>query len=283
MWRRRSSPAWRSRREAGYTLTEVIVALVLGSTVAVAAVGGYIFASGSWQEQRQRLETQQNLRAAIDLLSRELRLAGACLPTAGPTNIRPLTGVDNGTTDTFTVRANVRCAIGSLTGDVGAGATVLTLDTVAEFVAGMSVYVLHADTTTGEYAQVDSVDQGANRLTLQTPLTRGYPKDSSVYGAEAQTFAIGSVGTAPVLTVATALGSPQPAIEGIERLDVRYVLNRNCSPGPCDVVDLPTSDSEWSLVRAVQLDIGARSLRPITGGFYRLSQSIEVKPRNFLF
>lgn len=259
------------------------MALVLGSTVAVAAVGGYIFASGSWQEQRQRLETQQNLRAAIDLLSRELRLAGACLPTAGPVNIRPLTGADNGTTDTITVRANVRCAIGSLTGAVAAGATVLVLDTVAEFVPGMQIYVLHADTTTGEYAQVNSVDQTANRLTLQAPLNQGYPKDSSVYGAEAQTFAIGSAGTVPVLTVATALGSPQPAVEGIERLDIRYVLNRNCSPGPCDLVDLPTSESEWSLVRAIQLDIGARSPRPISGGFYRLSQSIEVKPRNFLF
>lgn len=283
MWRRRSSPAWRSRRKAGYTLTEVIVALVLGSTVAVAAVGGYIFASGSWQEQRQRLETQQNLRAAIDLLSRELRLAGACLPTAGPADIRPLTGADNGTTDTITARANVRCAIGSLTGDVAAGATVLTLDTVAEFVAGMQIYLLHGDTTTGEYARVDSVDQAANTLTLQTPLAGAYPRDSSVYGAEAQTFAVGSVGTVPALTVATPLGSPQPAIEGIERLDIRYVLHRNCTPGPCDVVDLPTSDSEWSLVRVVQLDIGARSPRPITGGFYRLSQSIEVKPRNFLF
>jgi hypothetical protein len=151
----------------------------------------------------------------------------------------------------------------------------------------MQAYILHANTTTGEYFVVASVDQAASRLDLTAPISQTYPRDSSVYGAESQTYAIDGSGSAPALTVAPSLGTAQPAAAGIERLNIRYVLDRNCTPGPCDVVDLPANDIEWSLVRVVRLDIGARSARPVAGGdaggFYRLGQVIEVKPRNFVF
>lgn len=276
-----------NRSQAGYTTMEILVALALGSTVALAAMAGYVFSTRSWDAQTLRLQTQQNLRAAIDMLSREARLAGTCLPDAGPANIQPLAGVDSGTTDTMTIRTNVRCAIATLTGPVAAGATSINVDTVTNYVGGMQAYILQADTTAGEYVTVAGVDQAASRLDLSAPVTQNYPRGSSVYGAESQTYATNATGSVPVLTVASALGAPLPVVAGIERLNIRYVLDRNCDPGPCDVVDLPASASEWSLVRTIQLDIGVRSARPVPGGdadgFYRLGQTIEIKPRNFLF
>jgi Tfp pilus assembly protein PilW len=266
---------------------EVVIAVTLGTSVVVTATAGYTFVSKSWLFEGQRLQTQQNLRLALDVLSREVRLAGACLPDAGPAAIKPLAGTDAGTTDTITVRANVRCAIATTVEVVPVGTTTIRVDTVANFVAGMQAYILHADTTMGEYVTIASVSVTPPRLTLAAGTTQTYPAGSSVYGAESQTYAIDASGAAPVLTVASAGGAARPVVAGVERLNVQYVLNRNCVPGPCDVVDLPADAAEWALVRAVRVDVGVRSLRRVPAaeadGFYRLGQAIEVKPRNLLF
>jgi len=155
-----------NRSQAGYTTMEILVALALGTTVALTAMAGYVFSTRSWDAQALRLQTQQNLRAAIDMLSREVRLAGTCLPDAGPANIRPLAGVDSGTMDTITIRTNVHCAIATLTGPIAAGATTINVDTVTNYVGGMQAYILQADTTAGEYVMVASVNQAASRLDL---------------------------------------------------------------------------------------------------------------------
>ncbi len=254
--------------------------------MAIAAFSGYAFFSGSWDDETQRLAVQQNLRMAVNLLSRELRLAGACLPDAGPSNIHAMAGADSGPVDSLTVRSNIHCAIASLPNDVLAGATSVSVDTTENFVAGMQVYVLHANTTTGEYVTVTNVNQAASRLDLATPVVQSYPSGSSAYGAAFETFAIDASGAVPVLT-ASSEETAQPAVGGVERLNIRYMLDRNCTPGPCDMVDLPANDSEWALVRTVQVDIGVRSARKVRGGdadgFYRLGQSIEIKPRNASF
>lgn len=263
------------------------MAVALGSTVAFSAISGYGFVTRSWLSDGQRLETQQNLRTALDLLARDLRVAGACLPDVGPSNIRPLAGADTGTTDSITLRANVRCAIGTMTAPVVVGNTVLAVDNVTNFIAGMPAYILHQDTTIGEYVTIASVDPGASTLTLDVGITQAFPADSSVYGAESQTYAIDTSGPLPVMTVARSFGLAQPVVSGIEYLNIEYVLNRNCIPGPCDVVTLPANDSEWTLVRTIRLDVRARSSRQVpagdTDGYFRLGQVIEVKPRNFLF
>lgn len=269
--------------QRGYTLVEIVVALVLGSAVVLLAVSGYVFVTRDWQAQRLRLETQQNLRATVDVLSREIRLAGADLPAFGGVDIRALDGTNSGVRDTITIRSNVRGAKGTLVNPAAGGATSVTLDTAAGFVSGMQAYILGPDGV-GEYVFVVGVNQASGQLTLQAGVSRAYASGSTVYGAESQTFAIDASGQVPVLTVATATGSPQPVVEGIEEMNVRYVLNTMCGATPC-VVDLPTS-AEWSIVRMIQVDLVARSRRTVPAGdpdgYYRLRQHIEIKPRNLL-
>ncbi len=287
MWPRRSSPTSASKLQRGYSLAEVLVAVAVGALVVAGAVAGYVFASKSWSTNGLRLETQQNLRAAMDILARDLRFAGACLPDSGPSNIKPLAGADTGTTDAVTIRANVRCAIATTTGATPTGGTDINVDSVANFVVGMEAYILHQDTTTGEYVIVASVNQAALRLTLTAGTTQAYPTGSSVYGAGAQSYAIDASGSVPIMTVASSTGPAQPIVSGIEYLNIQYVLDRNCTPGPCDVVDLPANDSEWAIVRAIRLEVRARSTRPVPGadpdGFFRVGQNVDIKPRNFLF
>jgi Tfp pilus assembly protein PilW len=68
----------------GFTVTEVIVALALGSWVALAAVAGYIFVTHGWEEQRERTRVQQNLASAVGALSSAVRLAGYVSPPYPP-------------------------------------------------------------------------------------------------------------------------------------------------------------------------------------------------------
>ncbi|MGQ0550071.1 MAG: hypothetical protein ACT4PY_10445, partial [Armatimonadota bacterium] len=89
---------------------------------------------------------------------------------------------------------------------VPAGNIVITVDTVTNFVAGMQAYILHQNTTTGEYVIIASVNQGASTLTLDAGTTQTYPAGSSVYGAESQTYAIDASGPSPVMTVAPSIG-----------------------------------------------------------------------------
>jgi hypothetical protein len=62
---------------------------------------------------------------------------------------------------------------------------------------------------------------------------------------------------------------------------VRYQLQRNCPP--CDVIDAPSSNAEWSIVDTVLLSVTARSERPDQSGtYYRRTVAVNVKPRNLL-
>ena len=63
--------------------------------IAVAATSGMFLAGKSQMQMQQRqLETTQAARAAIDMIVRDLRLGGACLPVTG--EFISLEGINNG-------------------------------------------------------------------------------------------------------------------------------------------------------------------------------------------
>ncbi len=65
----------------GFTLTELLVGLVLAAVVMSAVYSAYHAQQRSYLVQEQVAALQQNLRAAMYLLEREIRMAG-CDPTA---------------------------------------------------------------------------------------------------------------------------------------------------------------------------------------------------------
>ena len=227
----------RSRHVAGFTLIELLLALALGSFVVLTAGAGYIFATRGWVDHQQRFETQQNLREAVETLTREVRLAGACLLTdqlsSSPANARPLDGTHAGgaVPDTITVRMNLHCAKGTLTVSY-TGGTTIALDTVQNFVPGMWAYIWDPGASPASYGErflVVAVDAAANQLTVAPgTLTRNYPTtdNSQVFGMEELAYVIDSTGPLPVLTVTTLDEPTKPDVPGIEGLAISYVLNR---------------------------------------------------------
>lgn len=61
--------------ERGFTLVEVVVALLIFSLVVGAALAVYQQAMLSWHREEARVDVQENLRIGLDRMSRELRTA----------------------------------------------------------------------------------------------------------------------------------------------------------------------------------------------------------------
>jgi prepilin-type N-terminal cleavage/methylation domain-containing protein len=99
------------RRDAGFTLIELMVVMVIAGFLLVGVYSMMIRQQRSYQTQDQVVEAQQNLRSTFILLRYDLRMIGHGLAegtvpvTAHPNN----QGTANGT-DGFTVLANVGAA-----------------------------------------------------------------------------------------------------------------------------------------------------------------------------
>jgi Tfp pilus assembly protein PilW len=289
----RSTPP--SNAERGFSLIELLVATTVMMTV-LAGVGGlFAAARKTMQNQILRIETLQGLRSAMDIMARDLRLGGACLPIIGA----PITlwGV-SGTTDqiltrTGLVRPNETCVRSALaTGaSVSPTATTIPLQSAAGFVPGMLAYIV-TNAGVADAFTITAVNTTNNTLSKTGTFTCGgggcptpaYASPNSVYAVDQRLYAIDTSNAAlPVLTVAVNGGTPMPFASGIENLQVQYQLERNCDQDAgCDVVDLPVG-SDWTLVRQLYITLTARSRTVDSNGQYsRVTQTFNAKPRNLL-
>jgi hypothetical protein len=240
------------------------------------------------QFQAQQLETTEGARAAVDMIVRDLRLGGACLPVTG--DFISLDGTDSGQTDTIITRTgltrpDLSCIRTSVpTGlSVGASSSTVPVQASVGFAQNLRVYIRAPDGE-GEYFDVTGVPS-ATTLSKAMTLTRDYPATSGVYAIDERKFFISNAstpsGVQPQLMMQVGSATAQSFAIGIEKLDVRYQLQQNCPP--CDIVTLPSSDAQWAVVDSVLLDVTARSAqKDPTGNYYRRTVSVNVKHRKLL-
>lgn len=72
-----------NKSSAGFTLVEMLLALALGMVVVAAAVSLFTSAVNATFTVSQRAEMQQDIRAAQNMLTQDIGLAGAGMPTGG--------------------------------------------------------------------------------------------------------------------------------------------------------------------------------------------------------
>jgi Tfp pilus assembly protein PilW len=302
MLRRLFSARSSNARPGGFTLGEVLVGLSITSIVIVSVGTGLVFVTKALTDHQARTQAQQSVRAAVEAMTREIRLAGACMPVATQppiaSNFQPMTGVHNGNTDSITVTSNPRCA-GPATVTVDCNAcSIITVDNTTNFTAGMWAFIYNSSNQTtppgpyGQYFLVQSVAAGSpGTITVSstTPLTALYPQlnsqtnqnASSVYGADQRAFAISSTcsgcnGT-PTLTLQLLGAAQVPLVRGIDQMSIFYVLNRVYNAATCDAqtggtlslcaVNLPAQGkslaTDWQLVRAITFALDAQSSVPV--------------------
>jgi hypothetical protein len=255
------------------------------TTLAVTATSGFFLASNRQvRSQLHGIETSQAARSVTDVIVRDLRLSGACLPETG--RFIALEGADGGERDEIVTRTGLlqpaSCVQTSLRQFATAGSQTLYVEQVDGFQSGMRVY-LRNGTGDGEYIEVSSIDSTDGTLSVDGILAASYPKTSGVYAVSERRFYVSDAATplpsTPQLMMQVDGGEPTPFAAGIEKLDFRYQLARNCPP--CDTVDLPQGEEEWSIVDQVFVTVTARSeTTDPEGEFYRRTITLGVKPRN---
>lgn len=94
----------------GFTLTEMVVALGIGMAILGAVTGTFMTQTKFYNAQEQVNEMQQNARAAMDVISREVKLAGY-----KPRGTESFVGVSYSTTE-LRLRANLNGALDDAAG-----------------------------------------------------------------------------------------------------------------------------------------------------------------------
>jgi len=73
-----------TRHARGFSLVELMVAMTVTLIVSGAMYGRLTSGSNAFRREPEIADRQQNIRAAMDLIARDVFSAGAALPTFGP-------------------------------------------------------------------------------------------------------------------------------------------------------------------------------------------------------
>lgn len=280
-----------SRSDRGFSMVELLVALgVVGITLA-SAVPFFALQARKMKGQSYRLEAQQGMRAALDAIARDIRLAGACLPTSG--KFIALDGVDAAPGDQITIRAGIvqsgtSCVKAGLAAAANAGDTSVQVADATPF-AGTKVVFLSHPNGSGELENVTGTS--ATRVSLGAGLSQAYPgpaapgnpsNPANVIAIDERIYRLDkSDPNNPLLTLTVNRTAPQAFAVGVNDLQFQYTLNRNCSP--CDVVNLPPDTATWWLVNDVLITATVNTVGAVRNeDKVTFVANTRAKPRNLL-
>jgi len=276
--------------EQGFTLIEMMFAMAISATVAMAAFA--LFASMNWSQQVQEGvgEAQQNVRVTISRLTKDLRRVG--IGTPDPPFSLGYDTTDNGSDDThYTTAITIASSGGAAAADsvtllgLGHKAAILKgivnvegessicVDSFANF-SGISPNTLrnrrHLSIGGSSYKELTSwgggsCPAGSDQLNLRSPLDKSYPDGTPLYIIQAVTYNISTV--APCSAADPCLKSDditslrgrgaQVVSENIEDLQFAYGVD---SLPKNSIVDSYVNDTiNTSDIIAVRVSIVART------------------------
>lgn len=271
----------RLRARAGHTLIELLVSMMLSTVVLgiVARDFGYYVHTRDGMELVA--ETQQAASAALTFITQELRQAGACLPELG--KFIALGGEDNGDRDTLVLRIGIadtvtlQCARTILTAQARRNRSDMQVESSSRFAAGQWLYLI-SGTGHGNFFRIASINN--NTITINGVFDVNYAANSGVYAVEEREYRVADFNGVSTLMVSIDGRPAEPLARGITSFDVQYKM-APCPP--CESVDVPSSDTQWRVVREVDIALTARSSRPGKDGRYiEIGNRGSVKPRNLL-
>ncbi|MCS6926143.1 MAG: PilW family protein [Candidatus Binatia bacterium] len=275
------------RGQAGFSLVELLVVMLLSSMMLTLLTGFFRANAIVRHQMGLQTEAQQGLRATFEMISQELRQAGACLPRLG--QFIALDGEDHESRDRLTLR------IGRTDGDtlvcIRAGTTQAaeegdsTLVVAAgegDLFAGTTLVYITPNGASGNFYTVTATT--SNSVSIDGGLIGDHPVGTGIYAVDERTYEVDISNPArPVLMVRIDGGAPQPLVEGVEQFDVRYLLAPCDASGCATTTDEPADDDEWRQVREVAITATVRSHKQDRQGrFLRESGYVHVKPRNLI-
>jgi len=269
---------------AGFSLIELLITLAISGILGLAVVNLFAAQSKFGENTDLAAETHQGLNAAFDAVTRDIRIAGACLPTQ-PLFV-PIAGTNNGLTDSITLRTGAvttatRCPGAVLSTAIVAGATTLTVTERLGFQVGGWAYI--SSGVAGEFMRITAVSgaSGSGTITTNSVLAQAYPAASGVWPLEERTYSLAVMNGLSTLQLSVNQAAAQPIASGIDRMDIQYRLTTGCPN--CTVVDLPADNPTWVTVTQVILTLRSTSRqRQSTGQFFSREATVTIQPRNLV-
>jgi len=264
------------KRDSGFTLLEVIIALLVASVIISVAFELFLTQHNQLLVQEDVSEIQGNARAAAELLAEEIRKTGYLLPGI-------VTSIEaaNSNPDTLIVKYATSKLAGVFLGQpilTGTDNLLCTGNPLTNLVAGDWVFIYDSVANCGEYFVVTNVNYYSNIIYHDlNPLGNVYPAGSLLYAIARNKFFIDRSNNAnPNLMIERLGQSPEIYAENIEHLDFEYYLEDGTSTAmftnPFDV-------------RMIGINVRAKSFRPDlnspNGNYRKRDFSLKVKLRNY--
>jgi prepilin-type N-terminal cleavage/methylation domain-containing protein len=247
------------KKDAGMTLTELLVALVVGALILAGVYRTFAGQQKTYAVQEKIVDTQQAARLSIERMIREIRMAGfgnilMVLPvTLSTGTYSNFVNPDAPSPGSLTILSAIQGA-GSLTVAGNSGQNQITVSTLTDS-QGNPLF----DTVDRKYIsvggveshRVTAVDNGTNTVTLADSLILNHPVGTSVFGIRAISYQVVIAGETPLLMRNENVGTGnQPVADNIESLQYRYTLANGTE------TDLPANPAE---IRMVRVSVTART------------------------
>jgi prepilin-type N-terminal cleavage/methylation domain-containing protein len=270
------------RLDAGFSLIELLVSLFISSVMLTLMTGFFRATVNVRHDMGLQTEAQQGLRALFEMVTQELRQAGACLPQQGQFII--LDGVDSGGVDSLTLRIGrtdetLRCIAVSTITTVNSSTLPLTAGD-GDLFAGADLVYVTPDGATGDFYRVTA----HNSTSITLDRSGNFPAHSGIYAIDERVYQVETIDGRSVLTVSIDGSDSYPIVDGVKKFNVQYYLESNSDPNALDPAkDLPEDDTEWRRVRKLTItgDVEARNHNQ-DGTTAHEEGDIDVKPRNLL-
>ena len=272
------------RKQHGVSMVELMIGISVAMGVAAAGYGVMTSTDKAAQVNDQTAEMQQNARVAMELIARDLKLAGFGMNGTVGACANALVPADNNTAgpdtgpDALSVVAPT--TLSTLANPVSGGALSITLQPGAVAAMSSSGFANGASISIGGVSSTTVANIVGDTLTLGTSLGQStvFPAGTQVFWITCVTYAISTnaatcAGTAPCL-----LRGGVPLAEGIEDLQVAYacdgcvgvadgIIDDQNASGTFDAADF-VSNSTWSTgsmipanIRLARVSIVARQTR----------------------
>ena len=215
------------RKKEGFTIIELLIALVLSSLLAGAIYNLFVKQVKTYTVNEQVVDMQQNVRAAINRAMREIRMTnfgnvGMILPAQFTVNgytttLNTAVSPDTPVTDSVTIIT----AVGDTTLTGIPASNQITVAAVGNlFDNGSKKYI----SIGGLESNIITNVQG-NTLTLQNDLSQSYPvTDTHVFAIRAITYqVINNNGTLSLNRDENTGDGPQPLADNIESIQFQYL------------------------------------------------------------
>lgn len=283
------------RDQAGFTLVELMIALLLFSVAIAGILSVAVTMTRSFREQSRIVNAERAVRAPLDLIVDALRQASPAVPTVSlikdgntPCSTGALNIVDNtGAPDELEIVYASGGVATTTHSAVTASSTFVTVPSAHVGQFALDDYILISDTAQGTLLKVAGI--AGNNLTI-APATAcsasfptSYPAKSVLVRAQRARFTIANLDGIPTLWMdpdGAGATPAEPVAEGVEDLQVAIGIDTNAD-GAISEVGAAAGDDEWYgnvgveglpagtlTIRAIRVVLVAREAAPMMRAMY---------------